>query len=445
MRRILAIILLISFPAHGKNLLGELGKSKPLQWNLPAIEKTALKNGFKLYLLNDHTLPLFQAKIYLKSGSAYDPQALPGVASLTTNLLIEGGTKQKTPEQVDEWLDSRAIQLSSDVGKETTVITVTALAEQWQEALAMLKEVLLEPRWDEKRFKLAKTKTLEWIRRQEDHPEVVASWTFREKVYGKDHPWGRRPDPKAVEKIKPKDLIAFYQTYFQPNRMLLTVAGDLPGEEIKKWVEKEFKDLPEAEISEPKWEVLPLATKPEQTAVKKDLTQVFMEVGELGLVRHDPDTHAFALLSYILGGDPFVSRLGEDIRTRRGLTYGITTDWNATPVRGTFHISVQTRADAKDEVLKLIRQHLERVVVQGDITQEELDRAKESLTNQFVFWFDSPFQAMAVVANHDLQGYPPDYLQTYTERLNAVTLEDVKRVAKEKIKLDALTTVIVGP
>jgi len=411
----------------------------------PPISIHTLSNGFKLYLLEDHHLPLIETKLFIKVGDAYEEVKLAGLADIMTSLLVTGGTKSKSPKEVDEWLDERAVHLTAEAGRELSVITLSCLSKQWEEAFNFLVEVLLQPRWDQERFELTINRYLEELRRDDDEPGTVAERAFREELYGAKHPWGKSPTLASIGRIRIEDIKKFYQSYFQPSRMLLTVSGDFSSLAIKKWLEKWASSLQETPVQEPKWEKLPLGSKSKQKRIHKKVTQSFIEMGHLGLERHSPDEFPFAVLQYILGGEPFTSRLGRDIRSDRGLAYSVYSHWDTNPTRGYFRISLQTRADAEEIALEKIKEHLVRISQQADITPEELALAKESLLNKYIFWFDSPFHVVALKAKMDLLGFEKDYLSKYPERMKRITLEQVKEVAKKYIQPDGLKVVIVGP
>ncbi len=414
-------------------------------WHPPHIQKITLSNGFRIYLLPDHTLPLFRAKLFVEAGQAYEPSAKTGLADLLATLLVTGGTKEKEPQAVDVWLDQNAISFSSDAKMELTVLTLSCLAAQQKEGMAFLKEALWEPRLDPERLQLAKRQYLEALRRDKDQPLTIVSKEFRKLVYGKNHPWGREATSKTIKKIQREDLLNFYQSHFHPNRMLLAVAGDFSPKEIKAWAAENFGPLPRREVEKPEWPELDFQISSEEKKIKMNLTQSFIEAGHLSLKRDDPDRYAYELLQYILGGDVFTSRLGQDIRTTLGLAYSVYSSWETSPVRGMFRIHVETRKEAEATVLERIQFHLKKVSQEADILQTELDRAKEALVNQYIFWFESPFEVIATQARLDLLGYEEDYLQSYPKKIKGVTLEKLKEVAKETIKPEGVKIVIVGP
>lgn len=421
-------------------------------WNPPPVTKKELPNGMKIFLLEDHRLPLFQVTVFIRGGGVHEPPHLAGLADLTANLWVTGGTGNKTPKEVDEWLDQNAIRLSASADREWITVTLSALSDQWKESLDFLGEVLIQPRWDPERFLIMKKRALEAARRKKDQPEILLDEAFQHAVYGEKHPWGKTTTTKSLKKIRRGDLQKFYQKNFHPNRLIFTVAGDFSKKNIGRWIEAWGKDwtptaMPQLSgaADESSWEILPLEMTPQKIEVRKKLTQDFIEVGGRSLVRHAPEQYAYGLLQYILGGEPFTSRLSRDIRVKQGLAYTVYSTWETAPVRGLYKIHVETRADAKEKVLASIHNHLKKLGEAGSISPSELAAAKEALLNKYIFWFTSPFSYAVTKARLEMLGYPDDYLETYPHRMRAVTLGELQSVAKNFIRPEAVKTVIVGP
>lgn len=438
------LCLLVAGSVHAKNLIPELAASGLPYWNPPAVIQKTLANGFSLYLLPDPTLPLFEAKLYLKTGGAYVPAGQAGLAELMASTWTSGGTKTKTPQEMDQWLEDNAIHVTSDSGRELTTLTLSCLAFQKEEALNFFQELLFQPGFDTERFQLAKRRFQEGLRRLKDHPNELLSQTFRESLYGPKHPFGSHPNLKTLGRIQRDDLLNFYRRSFHPQQMLVAVAGDFSPKEMSAWAEKYFGSLPQNKNPEPNWPELPFETKAETKRVKKKLTQSFIEVGHLSLQRHAKEKYAYGLLQYILGGDPFTSRLGRDLRAASGLAYSVYSHWDSNPTRGMFKIHIETKQESEALVLEKIKEHLRKIQT-GDVSAEELARAKEALLNQYIFWFDSTFDIVEQQASLNLLGYEGDYLSRYPERLKKVTLEEVNAVAKKYIQPDQLKIVVVGP
>lgn len=414
-------------------------------WHPPAVGQEKLPNGARLYFLKDSALPLFQATLFVKAGEVNAPENKTGLAELVAELLATGGTKGKTPQEADEWLDSRAIHLSGDGERELTTLTISCLAGQWREALYFLAEAAASPRWDPDRFRLALIRFKDGIAREEDRPETVLAKAFNQAVYGKGHPWGRFPTKKSVASVKSSDLQAFHEAHFRADRMLLAIAGDFKPADLKKWFQEWGASLKDGPVAEKEFKPLPFQNKAFEKHIRRNLTQAFIAAGHLGLTRHTPEQYAYSLLQYILGGEPFTSRLGKDIRATQGLAYSVYSHSETNPARGLFKVQVETRADAREQVVASVRGHLERLRKEGDIREKELRMAKEALLNKYIFWFDSPFSIVTTQARLDLLGYPQTYMLDYPKNIRGVTLKEVREAALNFIQPDQLTVIWLGP
>lgn len=428
-----------------KETIERLAEDRLPRWELPRIQQTEWPNGLRLYLLPDAHLPLFQVTLWIAAGEAYVGAGQSGLAELTAALLVTGGTKSRSPQELDDELAMEAIHLSSEAGRETIQLSLSCLADQQTKALQFLHAIVWEPRWDVERFLLAKQRALEALRRLPDQPQALLSREFRKAVYGETHPWGHVATLESVPSIGRADLVAFYEKYFVPNRMIMTVAGDFDPNALSKALAAQWGAIPAREVTAPVWPKDVFPGTPQQRQIRKELTQAFIAVGHRALERHHPQRYAYSLLHTILGGDVFTSRLGKEIRNELGLAYGIYSQWESHPSGGMFKIDVETKAANRDAVLAKVRQHVQRLRTQADLTEEELARAKETLLNQYIFWFESPFALIETKAKLDLLGFESDYLENYPKRMSQVDLPALQAAARQFFDPEHLTEVVVGP
>ena len=430
---------------YAKNLIPQLEKAPVASSHPPKVPVQVLDNGLTVYTYENHELPLFKATIYIQTVSAYEPSSKAGLAALTAELQTTGGAGARTPQELDIYLDDNAIHLESGSGKELTWITVSSLKENWDQALALLWQVVLEPRFDPERFQLAKSRSIERIRRQMDYPATIASQELTWELYGKKSPWARIPTERSVRKIGLKDLVRWHGDYFKIQRMTLVSSGDFSTGPLVKAVKEKTAGLQPQAIPEVRWDPIALEQKGKTKKIRKKLTQVVITAGGMALPRNDPDRYAYSLLQYVLGGSTFVSRLGNDIRSQRGLAYGADSYWVDNPRRGHFRISVQTKVGQEVLVLERIRANVTDLAGDKPVTAKELKEAKEAMLNQYVFLFENPFEIPFQQARFDLLGYPKDYLASYPQKIRSVTLEQVRAAAQKYLTTDPLKIVIVGP
>lgn len=411
----------------------------------PKVTSGILKNGMHYYLLKDHQIPIVHLSVITKVGSIYETQDKLGLANLTGGSLRNGGTLKMTPEEVDQILDDMAAEASSGIGREMGTASLKVLSEDLDKALPVFFDFLFRPRFDPARVELGKIKIIEALRREDDYPDQVASREFKKLVYGDNNPWARRPTEKSVRSLTIDDLKKFHARYFMPRNMILAAAGDFNEKDLLEKITKLTSKVSNHDIVFPKVATVELKFPSQERIIVKPLTQSYIEMGHLGIKRHNPDKYALEIMNMILGAPLFKSRLMEDIRTNRGMAYSIASDFGWGTDYGLFEVDVNTKAKNTKEVIELVKGHLERMVDKADVTPYELEFAKKSVLNRLIFLFDNSFKIVTQRARYDFYGYPPDYWHVYRKGIEKVEIEDVKEVAKKYLHPDGLSIVIVGP
>ncbi|MDH7570005.1 MAG: pitrilysin family protein, partial [Armatimonadota bacterium] len=282
------------------------------------------------------------------------------------------------------------------------------------------------------------------IRRKNDHPAEVAGRVFAQTIYGKESPWAREPTLAGIRSIQREDLVAFHQRYFAPNNTVLAVVGDLSVEEMAQRVRRWLGDWESRKVEIPPVPPVRPAVPPEVILVPKEVSQVNVRIGHLGLPRLGPDHYSVQVMNYILGAGGFGSRLMREVRTNRGLAYAVWGYLGEGRDRGLFEMGAETGVETAAQGIQVMRETLAGLL-SGPISPAELASAKDALLNSFVFAFQSRFQIASRQARFDVLGYPPDYLQTYVSRIAAVTPEAVQRAAQAHLHMDQLVVVAVGP
>jgi zinc protease len=415
---------------------------RPIQ--IPKVETFALPNGMKLYLLEDHELPVVNGVARVRTGNLFDPADKVGVATMTGMAMRTGGTKTKTGEQLDEQLENIAASVESSIGETTGAVSFFALKENTDEVLGVFKDVLTAPEFRQDKIDLARTQLRSGIARRNDDAHGVAEREFSDIVYGRDTPFGWRMEYATVDRITRGDLQDFYKRYFFPANIMLGLWGDFNAAEMKVKIEKLFSDWNAQQPPVPEFPKVGGKPAPDTyLAVKKDVTQTFFAIGQLGGVLKDKDYPALVIMADILGGG-FHSRLVNRVRTQMGNAYDIGADWDANYDHpGTFQISGGTKSLSAVETIKAIQEEVDRIRT-SEVTEEELKTAKDTALNGLVFAYDTKSKTLGRMLTYEYYGYPPDFIQQYQKALEAVTRADVLRVAKEHLNPADFTTVAVG-
>ena len=411
---------------------------------IPEIATFTLATGMKVYLLENHDLPLVRGTALVRTGNLFDPKEKVGLAEFTGSVMRSGGTKSKTGDQIDELLENMAASVESGIGETTGSVSFNTLKENTDDVMAVFKDVLTNPEFRQDKLDLAKSQMRSAITRRNDEASSIASRELDQIVYGKDTPFGWEIQYEHVDRIQRNDLIAMYKRYFFPANIVLAIQGDFATAEMRTRLEKLFSDWTYSQPPVPPFpEVTTKASAAIYLAVKEDVTQSFFEMGHLGGVLRDKDFPALSVMTDILGGG-FSSRLFRIVRTQKGLAYGVSSGWGATYTHpGLFRISGSTKSGSTVDTIQATLAEVDRIRIQ-EVTNEELETAKQSVLNSFVFDFDSPSKTLTRMVTYDYYGYPKDFIFQYQKAIQAVTKADVLRVAKGYLHPDALVKVVAG-
>ena len=416
---------------------------RPIQ--IPTVETYTLPNGMKVFLLEDHELPLVSGTARIRTGNLFDPPEKVGLAGIAGRVMRTGGTRDKTGDQLDEQLENIAASVESSIGETSGTVSFSALAENTDEVMAIFRDVLTAPAFRQDKIELEKSQTRSGISRRNDDAASVASREFTNIAYGRDTPYGWQLEYATVNRIARDDLVSFYRSYYFPANILLAVWGDFDTAQMKARLDKLFGGWNYQQPPVPPFPQVKKAAAPgAYVADKSDVTQTFLTVGHLGGEFRDPDYPALEVMADILGGG-FRSRLVQRVRTQLGYAYSIGANWGANYSHpGLFEISGSVRTPVTAETIKAVREEIERIRTQ-EVADAELATARESALNSMVFAFDTKAKTLARMVNYEYYGYPRDFIQRYQKALAAVTKADVLRVAREHLDPARLTIVAVGP
>lgn len=413
----------------------------PLQYSLPKPERVALPNGVVVYLLEDHDLPLVDVEIRLRGGRLYEPAEKAGLGTVFVRAWRNGGTLTRSPEAFHTAIEDMAAILDIADEGDTISISLSVLGRDWRKGLSLLGELLRTPAFREEQVNLAKARTVEEIRRRNDDIAGIASREFAGLVYGTSHPLGRLPSVQTVQKVTRRDLLEWHRRLVTPRNIWIAVTGDVDRRAVLEEIRRLFGNW---SGSMPALPSIPLPR--EQNAVvgfiAKQAEQAHVRVGHLGVPRGVPERAALDVLNYILGGS-FTSRLTQEIRDRRGLAYAVWSSFAPANPRGLFVMGCQTKSESTEEVIQLMKEQARRLTEQPP-DEEELQQAKESLVNSFVFRFPTASDAVSAQMLLEIHGLPRDTYETYIARVQAVTAQDVLAVARKYIHPDRLMVLVVG-
>ncbi len=416
----------------------------------PAIEHWTHANGAQVYWVQDATLPLLDVQIDVDGGGRRDPVAQAGLAQATAALLVKGSLAYQARPALDEnqgteaWVDLGAqFQVSATSDRFSVQLRTLTDPDILPQVLALAQQQLAAPAWSPSVLQRERAR---WVAAWQDaqtRPETLAERLFSQAVYG-SHPYGFEATPTTWAAIDTKHLRDFYRTHAQTCNARVSLVGaiDRPQADrvvaqlLSGWASHGCKRLPTVA------EVQPL-TAPSQLKQPFQAAQAQVLVGQPGIKRSDPDYFALTLGNHILGGGGFASRLMQEIREKRGLTYGVYSYFSPARHAAAFTVGLQTRPDQAEQAVQLIHTALQQFVQQGP-TPAELETAKASLVNGFALRIDSNRKLLDNVASIAWNQLPLDYLDTWTQQMSQVTVDQVVGAFKRVLQPDRMVTVVVG-
>lgn len=428
----------------------ELPSPAPLKFAPPQIVRETLPNGMRVLMLPDHALPLARLCAIVKAGDLYEPADKLGVAGLTGAALVTGGTVKYPADKLQETLESLAAELETSIGKEYGEVSLDLLEKDLGTGLPIFADVLMHPAFDAGKVAVEKAKIEEELRRQDEEPWGVADREAAKVLYGKDSPWARTPTVKGVEALTREDCAAYHARFFRPGNIILAVSGDFESATMLKCLSSLFQDWPASPAVFPAVATAPVEDRAAVVVMdKSDLTQATVYIGQLSGRRgrgetFNQDRYAMDVLNFIVGGGGFTSILTREIRSNRGLAYTVASDYSFDTDRGTFFAFCQTGLPTVGEACGLMRDTL-RGVLEKPPADKDVEVAKKSIVNEFVFNYQSPERIVLQAAIQEFYGYPADFMSSYPERVRRVTADDCLKVARKYIQPDKLTYFVLGP
>ncbi len=408
------------------------------------VERVVLDNGMIVYVQEDHRLPLLDAIVLVRTGKYYDTAEELGTASMIGELLRSGGTKNLPPDKLDERLDYIAAELTASMEDEQCRVALNVPEKDADEGLSILADVLRNPRFDDSRLELAKRQAIFALRSANDTPGPLLRREFARLMYTSAHPAGRTPTIDRIRQISRDDLIRFHQKYFHPNEVMIGLTGDFNKAEMLAKVKELWGDWPKAEVSLPALPQANTEPKPGVYYVEKPVNQSSIRIGHWGANRSNPDRFAIDLMNNILGGSDFSSRITQRVRNGEGLAYDAGTAFPTGQRDTSFFIAVaqtktETTVKAIDSMIDEIRK-----MTSTKVSKNEFETAKEMFLYSYVFRYAEPARSLAALMRLEYDHLPPDYLEKEFAGYQAVTAEDIERVAKKYLHPDQLTIFVVG-
>jgi len=407
----------------------------------PVVVQDTLPNGAALLVSEQHNLPMVLVRVVLDAGARRDPQGRAGLANLTAGLITEG-TARRSAQQIKDAIDFIGGSLNADADTDYAVVGLHVLRKDLDTGLDLLADVLLHPAFKSEELARQRDAVLAAIRADEDDPTSVAQKAFQRALFG-ETPYGHpeQGTDESVRRITRADVQDFFRRYYGPSRAAVVVVGDLSPAEARERFASVLRDWRGAPV--PPFVYPPLEEPPaRRIEIDRPVTQAGIVMGNIGIARDNPDYEAVAVMDYVFGSGGFSSRLMDNIRTQAGLAYSVGSFFAARKSPGPFEIVMQTKTASVTDAIARAREQAERIRNEP-ISDDELQEAQRYLTGSFPLRLDSNGKIADFIAQTWFYDLGTDYPERYIERVKAVTLADVQRVAQAYIHPDRFIEVVV--
>ena len=414
----------------------------PVPFNIPQAFQTTLPNGLRVVIFEDRRLPLVSYRLAFMSGDAHDPSDSIGLTSAMASMLTEG-TENYSSLSLAEKIERLGASISASSSDDFTVIAASALALYNSEILHLMSEIVFRPTFPADELDLYKRNTIENLKFQRSQPNFLASEQTARLLYG-EHPYSRvSPAAEDIEKLSSDALSRFHNHRFIPNNAVLIAVGDVERDSLLKDIEEHFGDWGQGTPPESTFPVPPSRDVITLTIVdRKGSAQSNIVLANLALDRNDPDYFAVLVMNQVLGAGAS-SRVFMNLREEKGYTYGAYTRVDAKKLAGDFEATAEVRTAVTGDSLKEFFYELNRIRDEK-VSDDELADAKSFLTGVFPIRAETQEGLTNLIVSQELYNLPKDYLQSYRDDINAVSVDEVQRVAKKYIFADRMAIVIVG-
>jgi zinc protease len=447
-----AVFLALSLTAFGVNIYAQTMNEDfrktapaplaPKPFNVPKPFETVLPNGLKVVVIENKNLPLVSYRLAFRTGQINDPQDSLGLTSAMASMLNEG-TTTRSSKQLAEEVEKLGASLSASASSDNTIIAASALSMYSFDILKLMADMALNPAFPEKELALYKQNTIEGLKVQRADAGFLANERISKILYGQ-HPYSIvSPTASDIEKISREKLMNFHKQIYVPNNAMLIVVGDVNRENLLKEINSLFGNWQQGTVAKSQFPAPPVRTEKTLTIVDRPgSAQSNIILANLAIDRNSPDYFPVLVMNQILGAGAS-SRLFMNLREEKGYTYGAYSSFDTRRQAGAFEATAEVRTPVTGDSLKEFFYELGRIR-ETEVSAKELQDAKNYLTGVFPIRAETQEGLTNLIVSQQLYDLPDDYLQTYREKVNAVTLADIQRVAKTYLMPDKIAMVVVG-
>ena len=441
---ILAGLIFTAMPAAAQKDYRELEFPPLNDIETPTPTRVVLDNGIILYLVEDRRLPMINLSARIGVGAVNEPADKIGLAAITGSVMRTGGSANMSGDEIDETLEGIGAAVETGIGQVSGSAFMSVLKDNVDTVLPILADILMNPAFPDDKIELSKVSARSGIARRNDDPTNMAFREYRKLIYGAESVYARQAEYATIDAIARDDLVAFHQAWYHPDNTMFGVWGDFDTDEMVKKISDVFGGWKKAGFERPELPDVDYAFDSSVNYIEKDdINQSTVVLGHIGGLMNNPDYFALRVMNDILSGG-FSGRLFRNVRSEQGLAYAVFGIYSANyTYPGIFYVACMTKSETTVQAARSLLHEVERMKT-DEITEEELNLAKDSFLNSFVFNFDTRREIINRQMTYEYYGYPQDFLEKTKTEVEKVTVDDVKRVARKYLQPDKVRLVVVG-
>lgn len=408
------------------------------------MKRMTLSNGAVLMVSEQHLLPMVTVEIAFDAGSRRDPKGKEGLADLTANSITQG-TKDLTSTEFNQKVDFMGSEIAIMASRDFANASFTSLKKYEDQTLSLLAQILSNPGLRPGDIERKRAEMVAAIHAEEESPRYVAEVTFGKTLFGADSPYGHPAEgfKDTTSKLTVDDVTKFYHDFYKMGGAVIAVSGDVNADEIKAKLEKQFASLQGTVAPQPTPPAPEIASGLHPTLINQNVAQANVVLGFGGIERANPDYYKLQVMNHILGGGGLTSRLMKEVRSNKGLAYGVGSGFDGGKFPGSFRAILQTKNKSANEAIAEVLHQL-RLIQEQPISEDELSQTKKYLVGSFPLKYDTLGKIDSFMLQVELYGLGLDYPDRYPKLIEAITRDDVMAGAKKYLHPDAAILVVVA-
>jgi zinc protease len=440
---VLVFVTAISLNVTAQERWHELEFPELKSFSKPDVTTFTLRNGVRVYLLEDKELPLISLSVLVRTGTILEPADKVGLASMTGSVMRSGGSTKYPASVLNPLLEDKAAVIGTSINFSNGNASMNTLKEDFSALLPVFMDVMMNPAFPDDRVELAKRQSKSGISRRNDDAQAIAGREFDKLIYG-NSVYATQTEYATIDAITRQDLVDFHKKSFVGSNMMVSVIGDFRTADMRRLIEQQFGSVPAGKPIEMTFPDINYTSGSTVNLVdKKDAQQSVVFMGHEGGLRTDPDYASLQVMNQVLAGG-FSGRLFQRVRTDLGLAYAVFGQYQSNlNYKGSFYTGVMTKPETTAEAIDAIKTEIVRLQ-EEPVSDEELNRVKDQFLNSLVFRYTSLGAVLGERVSNEYNGVPADLFDKFIEDVKRVTPADVQRVAREKVRPNELQILVVS-